>query len=141
MNANTITITAAALVAEIQSRPRARSHWGRAVAQTAAELVTETASGYNTDKLPADPAELEKMLLNGATDWNHFSWGGCWHCYDSDIAAAFCSPSELKKTNTGNRRPNAREEWLDVQARALRQAAQLVKDAAAKITATANAAA
>lgn len=135
------TITAAALVAEIESRPRARSYWGRAVAKTAAELVTETASGYNTDKLPADPAELEKMLLNGATDWNHFSWGGCWHCYDSDIAAAFCSPSELKKTDNGNRRPNAREEWLDVQARALRQAAILVKDAARDITARANAAA
>lgn len=141
MNANTNTITAAALLAEIQSRPRARSHWGRAVAQTAAELVTETASGYNTAELPANPAELEKMLLNGATDWGHFSWGGCWHCYDSDIAAAFCSPSELKRTRNGARRPNAHEEWLDLQARALSQAARLVKDAAAKITAKANAAA
>ena len=42
--------------------------------------------------------------------------------YDGDIAAALCTPSELKKTRNGERRPNSREEWLDVQARALHQA-------------------
>lgn len=49
--------------------------------------------------------------------------------YDGDIAAALCTPSELKKTRNGDRRPNSREEWLDVQARALRQAFRRVYSA------------
>lgn len=50
------------------------------------------------------------------------AWGGSALVYDGDIAAALCTPSELKRTRNGDRRPNSREEWLDVQARALRQA-------------------
>lgn len=139
MNAN--TIKAAELTAELERLPRPRSHWGRAVKAAAIELVEDTASGYNTAELPADPAELEQKLLNGAKDWHQFSWGGNWHCYDADIAAAFCSPSELKKTDNGNRRPNSRESWLDVQARALFQAANLITNAARAINArNANAA-
>lgn len=49
--------------------------------------------------------------------------------YDGDIAAALCNPSELKKTRNGERRPNSQEEWLDVQARALRQAFRRVYSA------------
>ena len=128
------TITAAELLAEIAALPRARSYWGRAVAATAAELVNETADGYNTQELPADPEELETLLLNGADNWSHFSSGGCWHCYDEDIARAFCSPSELKKNRGGILPPNSHETWLEVQARALYQAARIVKDAARAIT-------
>ena len=50
------------------------------------------------------------------------SWGGSHLCYDSDIARHYCTPSELRRTRDGARRPNAREEWLDVQARAIYQA-------------------
>lgn len=60
--------------------------------------------------------------LNGSRDWSEYSWGGSALVYDGDIAAALCTPSELKKTRNGERRPNSREEWLDVQARALYQA-------------------
>lgn len=133
MNAN--TIKAAELTAELEKLPRPRSYWGRAVKAAAIELVEDTASGYNTAELPADPAELEQKLLNGAQNWAHFSEGGCWLCYDEDIARAFCSPSELKRTHNGNRRPNSRETWLDVQARALSQAATLIKNAARAINA------
>jgi hypothetical protein len=38
----------------------------------------------------------------------------------------FCTPSELKKTHNGERKPNKNEEWLDVQARALNQAAKMI---------------
>ena len=65
-------------------------------------------------------------LLNGAKDWSQYSWGGCSLIYDPDIASRLCCPSELKKTRNGERRPNSREEWLDVQARALYQAANRV---------------
>ena len=71
----------------------------------------------------------EAAALNGAQDWEQYSWGGSALVYDGDIAAALCTPSELKKTRNGDRRPNSREEWLDVQARALRQAFRRVYSA------------
>jgi hypothetical protein len=61
-----------------------------------------------------------------------YSYGGCSLIYDCDIAERLCSPSELKRTRDGERSPNAKEEWLDVQARALYQAARLVMRAAKK---------
>lgn len=74
--------------------------------------------------------ELETALLNGASDWDEYSWGGCSLIYNSDIAERLCSPSELKRCRGGEWRPNRREEWLDVQARALYQAFRLICRAA-----------
>lgn len=65
-------------------------------------------------------------LLNGARDWKEYSYGGCSLIYDYEIAERLCSPSELKKCRDGERQPNRSETWLDVQARALYQAARLV---------------
>ena len=63
-----------------------------------------------------------------------YSWGGCSLCYDVDIAARLCTPSELRKTRNGERRPNGREEWLDVQTRAIHQAANRIFCAAKAIS-------
>lgn len=68
----------------------------------------------------------KENLLNGAKDWREYSYGGCSLIYDFQIAERLCSPSELKKCRGGDRRPNSSETWLDVQARALFQAARLV---------------
>ena len=67
-------------------------------------------------------------MLNGARSWHDYSWGGCSLIYDRDIANRVCTISELKKTDNGTKRPNRREEWLDVQARALHQAEMLIKE-------------
>lgn len=98
-----------------------RSAWNKGVTIYAIELVE--------DLEIADDAELIKgeniskiILLNGADDWSAYSWGGSSLIYDCDIAERLCTPSELKKTRNGERRPNANEEWLDTQARALYQA-------------------
>ena len=103
-----------------------RSAWSRGVTGYAiemAQILEENISGgYIDDDSIQTRAELEAACLNGAADWSRASWGGCYECYDGDIAARLCTPSELKKTRNGERRPNASEEWLDVQARALRQA-------------------
>lgn len=107
-----------------------RSAWDKGVTQYALELVDELAEQINDGYV--DPTELVKpralraALLNGAKDWREYSWGGCSLIYDPDIASRLCCPSELKKTRNGERRPNSREEWLDVQARALHQAANRV---------------
>ena len=110
-----------------------RSAWSRGVAQYADELLAELAEavegGYFFPDDLAAPKVLEKGLLNGASDWSQYSWGGCSLIYDGDIAERLCCPSELKRTRNGECRPNSREEWLDTQARALYQAARRVRRA------------
>lgn len=118
---------------EIEARTE-RSAWSKGVTVYALELVEglEEAidGGYFDPSDIAAPKVLEKALLNGASSWDEYSWGGCSLIYDGDIAERLCCPSELKKTRNGERRPNSREEWLDVQARALYQACRRVKSAA-----------
>lgn len=101
----------------------ARSAWKKGV-KVYASGILDTLEEY--DHTPANRAECKGMMLNGADDWRAYSWGGSSLCYDRDIAATLCTPSELKRTRNGERRPNASEEWLDVQARALYQASRLV---------------
>ena len=107
-----------------------RSAWDKGVTQYALELVEqldEQIDGGYFDELDlTESKKVRAALLNGAENWSQYSWGGCSLIYDGDIAERLCCPSELKKTRNGERRPNSREEWLDVQARALRQAANRV---------------
>lgn len=74
------------------------------------------------------PKTIEEALLNGAPSWGDYSDGGSAFIYDADIAERLCSPSELKRSLDGKRNPNRRERWLDVQARALTQAAIILID-------------
>lgn len=115
-----------------------RSAWDKGVTVYALEILGNLGEaiqdGYFDEEDLAAPKILDKAMLNGADSWEQYSWGGCSLIYDGDIAERLCSPSELKKTRNGERRPNSREEWLDTQARALRQAAWRVKDAARKAT-------
>lgn len=105
-----------------------RSAWGRGVLDYANELLDTLEEAIDGSYFDPDDLAACKMvssaLLNGASDWNAYSWGGSALIYNGDIAARLCSPSELKKTRNGERRPNSREDWLDVQARALFQASR-----------------
>jgi hypothetical protein len=101
----------------IQSYP-ARSAWAKGVKEYALELVESLEGEYSQVK-----------LLNGAENWNAYSYGGCASIYDADIAERLCSPSELKRCKGGDLQPSSRESWLDCQARALGQAARLVNKA------------
>ena len=133
---NKSIITVDAIRAKIENE-KARSAWVRGVKEYAAELLDNLAEdieyGWIDEIVLESTSLLKKALLDGADDWMDYSWGGCSLIYDGDIAERLCNPSELKKTKDGERRPNAREEWLDVQARALRQAAHLIMDAAYKM--------
>ena len=97
-----------------------KSAWDKGVKDYALELLEEL------EEVPT-LEELEENLLNGADNWKMYSWGGCSLIYDEDIAQRLCTPSELKKTRNGQRKPNKNEEWLDTQARALFQAYKLIK--------------
>lgn len=103
-----------------------RSAWSRGVTAYAVDMLQQITDYYKGGYISADDLETlataEAVALNGARNWREYSWGGSALVYDGDIAAALCNPSELKKTRNGERRPNSREEWLDVQARALHQA-------------------
>ena len=117
----------------IENKP-ARSAWGKGVKVYALELLENLEEGIDGGYIdPADlesPALLKKAMLNGAADWNQYSWGGCSLIYDGDIAGRLCTPSEYKRKRGGDLQPNSRETWLDVQARALSQAANCIINAA-----------
>lgn len=122
-----------------------RSAWDRAVTEDAIDLLdtvtdaceqitrkfaeTEEGGAAHVNDLFVSRMSLMNIMKNGAKSWSEYSWGGCGLIYDGDIAEHYCTPSELKKVRGGDRRPNSREEWLDVQARALRQAAGRAADA------------
>ena len=109
-----------------------RSAWGRGV-DTYCNMMVDHLEEYNGGEAPTSLKEFQKWLLNGARDWKQSSEGGQWLVSDEEIAKTLCSPSELRKVAGGRRQPNANETWLDVQARALRQAAALVTDHARRI--------
>ncbi len=104
----------------------ARSAWSRGVKLYAYDLLDTLdeaiIGGYFSEEDLSSTKLVARAMLNGADNWVQYSWGGCALCYDSDIAFRLCAPYELKKTANGTRRPNSREQWLDVQARALYQA-------------------
>lgn len=100
-----------------ENQTKSRSKWQRGVFDYALELAEELG-----EEVPATFAELKRELLNGASDWFQYSWGGCSLIYNADICERLATPSEQKRTNFGDRRPNVNEEWLDTQARALQQA-------------------
>ena len=97
-----------------------KSAWNKGVKEYAKDLLDSLYYLDDNDEVS------EEVLLNGADDWKQYSWGGCSLIYNEDIAKRLCSPSELKKTNNGERRPNKCEEWLDTQARALYQASLMI---------------
>lgn len=121
------TALADTIRAELNAR-HDRSTWDKAVTLYALDLLDDVQEGTNNmERLPIDGAELERWALNGASCWEQYSNGGCSLCYDADIAARVCTPSELKRKHGGAYEPNSRETWLDVQARALYQACNRIR--------------
>lgn len=100
--------------------------WNNGVKMYAIELLYDAASTRECEEF-ASIEELKAAILNGAKDWEQYSEGGCSLIYNADIAARLCSPSELKRTKNGMNNPNSRENWVQVQARALFQAWEMIK--------------
>lgn len=138
-----------AVLTNLKNQKPARSRWDRAVIEDAEEMIAEAIENLKDtpEEAPRDLTALTAKLLHVSVstlrDWgrdngnggikdlykcaHHSSWGGSHLCYDYDIARHYCTPSELKRTRDGQRRPNAREEWLDVQARAIYQALSKIR--------------
>ena len=105
---------------------KVRSAWNNGVKTYAVELLDDAASNRECEEF-ASLQELKEAILNGASDWMQYSEGGCSLIYNSDIAERLCNPTELKRTKNGMNNPNSRENWVQVQARALFQAWELIK--------------
>lgn len=114
---------------------KCRSAWDKGVNLYAFELldkILEEVTYYeeNGGEMP----EISQMwMMNGATDWRQYSYGGGSLICDVNIAERLCTPSELKRTRGGMRNPNSFETWLDVQARALHQAARIIMEELRKL--------
>ena len=118
-------------VNEIRARLEAvktRSCWDRGVKGFALNLLRSYIDicEYCDNNGRPIPELNEETLLNGADDWNAYCYGGGALIYDGDIAKNLCTPSELKRTDNGNKAPNDREDWQDVQARAYFQAYRML---------------
>lgn len=110
-------------IKKILEERKDRSAWDKGVTVYALEMLENVAESINYDgKEPETKTELKEIAMNGAESWEEYSWGGSALIYNGDIAERLCTPSELKKTRGGERKPNSREEWLDTQTRALYQA-------------------
>lgn len=117
---------------------KTRSCWAAGVKEYAAEILDtlENAEEWNRKENPeyiynyTASKQNHADALNGAKDWAQYSWGGCSLVSNYSIANTLCTPSELERTKNGAKQPNAREDWLDVQARALFQAQKLLDDLA-----------
>lgn len=117
---------------------KTRSCWAAGVKEYASEILDtlENAEEWNRKENPeyiynyTASKQNHADALNGAKDWEQYSWGGCSLVSNYSIANTLCTPSELERTKNGEKQPNARENWLDVQARALFQAQKLLDDLA-----------
>ncbi len=90
-----------------------RSAWDKGVKQYALDLLDNYTEQYVNEPL------TEKALLNGARNWEQYSNGRCALWANEDIANRLFSPS------VANRRRDC--DNLQIQARALRQAWELIK--------------
>jgi hypothetical protein len=108
-------LTAAAMAKIESSAPRGA--WSRGVQAYALEML----------EMLADRPPTEENLLNGAANWQAYSYGGSSLIWDADICKRLATPGEHAKKRGGDLPPNSRETWLDCQARALRQASALIR--------------
>lgn len=126
---NTTEEIKAIKAAIIANKEYNRSAWGRGVNAYALDLLDDLIDNFQWSAAMGrgESVQLcESAMLNGARNWAEYSYGGSAFVYDGDIAERLCCPSEFARCRGGERNPNGRECWLDVQARALRQAASRV---------------
>lgn len=118
-------------VAKAIANANQRSAWSRGVYDYALEFIGQFDiwRKYNEENGEDAPEMDERTALNGAADWKQWAYGGCGLVYDARIAERLCTPYELKTTRNGQRQPNSRETWLDVEARAAQQAWWMVERA------------
>ena len=124
-------------VANEVEKANIRSAWARGVQFYAGMLLDrfEEWREWNEANGEDVPELDEATALNGASSWTAWAYGGCGLVYNYSICVALCTTSEKVRTDYGAKQPNPRETWLDVEARAARQAWRMIAEAARKLEA------
>lgn len=110
---------------------KTRSAWDKGVKAYALDILAEFEEWrkWNEENGESVPELDERTALNGASDWSAWAYGGCGLVYDAYIAERLCTPSELRKLDGGSRVPSGVATWCDIEARAVRQAWQMIAEA------------
>lgn len=118
-------------VANEVNNTKTRSAWSKGVQSYAFHILAqfEDWRRFNESNGLECPELDERTALNGASDWSAWAYGGCGLVYDSAIADRLCTPSELRKLDGGARVPAGAATWLDIEARAARQAWRMIAEA------------
>lgn len=113
---------------EIENYP-SRTSWERGVRSFAVDIFDKYIEQLKLN-LWDDRVRIgkitEESMLNGAKNWNQYSRDGNYLIYNRDICRSLYNKKEQKRTKCGELPPNDHEDWLDVQGKALQQAAQIV---------------
>lgn len=121
-----------AVVNEVE-KAKTRSAWAKGVQSYAFHILAqfEEWRRFNEEQGEELPELDEVTALNGARDWEQWSYGGCGLVYDNNIAVTLCTASEREKWHKRGcpNMANPRETWLDVEARAARQAWRMIAEA------------
>jgi len=109
--------TVAYIRSELENLP-ASNHWTKGVKAYAIDMFEEI---VNSGELVSVKNISEKDLLDGAKNWNEYSWHGRTVCYDHIIRKI------LDPNDSGEQaRSTDGKAWLDVQAEALEQATKIL---------------
>ena len=127
------TINNIQAVANLIENTKIRSAWGKGVKAYAFHILAqfEDWCGFSESGGLECPELDEVTALNGAQDWSTWAYGGCGLVYDNNIAVTLCTASEREKWHKRGcpNMANPRETWLDVEARAARQAWRMIAEA------------
>lgn len=107
----------------IEAEFKSRSKWGHGVKDTAPALPDSLDMPETV--LPDHFESRRALLLNGADNWQEYSYSGRALVYNVDIAARFFTTSEIRRYMADGHDASMAfrgESMLDLQARALRQA-------------------
>ena len=116
-----ILIDVKRLVAEAEKLIKSeRSCWSRGVASLIRDYGEDVLGEHDGEIISA--RGFYKLWHRGNDSLRDAVYAGSFDIWNYDIAKRLCTPSELKKSNEGVRNPNKRENWFDVETRAIYEA-------------------
>ena len=88
------------ILAALEAR-KDRSAWDKGVTAYAIDLLDQYQGRARYEgREAASRKELEDWVLNGASSWSEYSWGGSALIYDGDIAKRLCNHPNLSAPAT-----------------------------------------
>ena len=117
-------------VANEVNNTETRSAWSKGVKAYALDILAnfEEWRKWSEENGEGVPELDERTALNGADNWRHWAEGASGLAESYAILCRLCPPSEVRKGVRGI-------DWLEVEARAARQAWRMIAEAVRKLEA------